>query len=316
MNRLNLLVFCLFFLSFRTVMAQNPLGAPLVNNYGKSVFQGGSRTYDIRQDSKGIMYFGNNEGLLTFDGKYWKQYKLPNQTIVRSIYIADKDRIYVGGQGEFGYFEQTKQTGLQYTSLYSLIPEAYRQFADVWYTVEYENGIYFMSSNYIFCFQSNKIKVYPASVEWEYMDHVSGKLYAQERENGLLSFENNQWINVAKATHFQKAKIAGILDITKDSTLVFLQNNKSFLLHNKNLTPHSTSPSHTLYTPSFAKIDHYTYVLATATDGCMIRTLREGKFLEQIGVTEGLSNKNVSTVFVDNQQNIWAAIDNAIAVIS
>jgi ligand-binding sensor domain-containing protein/DNA-binding CsgD family transcriptional regulator len=316
MNRFYLFALCLFFLSFCDVYAQNPLGAPLVNNYGKSVFQGGSRTYDIRQDSKGIMYFGNNEGLLTFDGKYWKQYKLPNQTIVRSIYIDNNDRIYVGGQGEFGYFEQTKQIGLQYTSLYSQIPEAYRQFADVWHTVEYENGIYFMSSNYIFSYHSNKIKVYPATVEWEYMDYVSGKLYAQERENGLLSFENSQWVSVSKATHFQKAKIAGILDINRDSTLIFLQNNKSFLLHNKNLTHHSVSPSHTLYTPSFAKIDDHRYVFATATDGCMIRTLRDGKFLEQIGVTEGLSNKNVSTVFVDNQQNIWAAIDNAIAVIS
>jgi hypothetical protein len=206
MNRFYLSVLCLFLLSFYDVFAQNPLGAPLVNNYGKSVFQGGSRTYDIRQDSKGIMYFGNNEGLLTFDGKYWKQYKLPNQTIVRSIYIDNKDRIYVGGQGEFGYFEQKKQTGLQYTSLYYQIPEAYRQFADIWYTVEFENGIYFMSSNYIFSYQSNKIKVYPATVEWEYMDYVSGKLYAQERENGLLSFENSQWVNCFKSNTFSKGK--------------------------------------------------------------------------------------------------------------
>ena len=32
---------------------QNTLGIPLVFNYDKAVFQGGSRTWDIRQDSRG-----------------------------------------------------------------------------------------------------------------------------------------------------------------------------------------------------------------------------------------------------------------------
>lgn len=316
MKLLYLVIILFFKVSFCDVFAQNPLGAPLVNNYGKSVFQGGSRTWDIRQDSKGIMYFGNNEGLLTFNGKYWKQYKLPNQTIVRSIYIDDKDRVYVGGQGEFGYFEQTKNFGLKYTSLYAKIPQVYRQFADVWYTVEYEEGIYFMSSNFIFSYNSGKIKVYPAAVEWEFMDHVNGKLYAQERQNGLLSFESNQWINVSKSTPFDGAKISGMIAMNTDSTLVFLQNNKSFLLHSKTLSQRTASPNYTMYTPSFAKIDEQKYVFATATDGCMIGSFVDGKLIERIGVTEGLANKNVSTVFVDNQKNIWAAIDNAIAVIS
>ena len=306
----------LFFFIAPKAFTQNPLGAPLVNNYNKSVFQGGSRTYAIAQDSKGIMYFGNSESLLTFDGKYWKQYKLPNQTIIRSIYIDSHDKIYVGGQGEFGYFEHRKDTGLTYNSLYQKIPEAHRQFADIWFTTEFEQGVFFMSTNFIFSYISGNIKVYPAKVAWEYMGCVGGKLYAQEQKNGLLSFENNLWNNVIAAEPFQGVKIASILEVNKDSTLLFLQNNKSFILKGKSISNVSVSPSYHLYTPSFAKIDAQKYVFATATDGCMVRTFHEGKLLEKIGVAEGLSNKNVSYVFVDNQKNIWAAIDNAIAVIS
>lgn len=294
---------------------QNPLGGPLVVNYGKTVFQGGSRTWDIQQDSKGTMYFGNNEGLITFDGKYWKQYKLPNQTIVRSIYISADDKIFVGGQGEFGYFEKSAKSGLRYVSLQDKVPAAYRQFADVWHTVGFEQGVFFMASNLLFGYKADKVTVYPASSEWEFLGQATGKLFGQDKANGLLAFNNNQWNVVSQAAPFAGRKISGMLEMGKDSVLVSMLNNRTFVLHDKKLTALNTATSHDMYTPSIAKIDDKRYVMATATEGCLIRTAG-GRLLERIAVTEGLQNKNVSAVFVDRQANIWAAIDNAIAVIS
>jgi len=66
------ILYTLVFSTITTILqAQNPLGSPLVTNYNKVLYGGGSRTWDIKQDSRGIMYFGNNEGLLSFNGKYW-----------------------------------------------------------------------------------------------------------------------------------------------------------------------------------------------------------------------------------------------------
>ena len=307
-----------FFITISLTMAfaQNPLGAPLVVNYGKSVFQGGSRTWAMQQDSRGIMYFGNSEGLLTFDGKYWKQYQLPNQTMIRSIYISPDDKVYVGGQGEFGYFEKTSQSNLQYVSLQSKIPAAYRQYADVWHTVEFQQGIFFMASNFLFAYKGNQISVYPASMEWQFMEQVEGRLFAQDRSSGLLTFANDQWTVVTPSDHFANSKIAGLLPMGGDSILLSMENNKTFLLFQKRLTTFANADNRNIYTPSIAKIGNDRYVLATATEGCQIRDLKSGRLLERIGVTEGLQNKNVSTVFVDRQQNIWVAIDNAISVIS
>ncbi|GGH13068.1 transcriptional regulator [Sphingobacterium alkalisoli] len=297
------------------VVGQNPLGAPLVVNYGKATFQGGSRTWDIQQDSRGILYFGNNEGLISFDGKYWKQYKLPNQTIVRSIYISEDDKIYVGGQGEFGYFVKSDKSDLRYVSLHDKVPAAYRQFADVWHTVGFEQGIFFMASNLLFVYKGDKVAVYPASLEWQFMGQSAGRLFAQDKSNGLLAFNNGQWNVVSPATHFGGNKISGMLEMGKDSVLVSLLNNRTMLLHHQKLTSLENVSWHDMYTPSIAKIDNNRYVMATATEGCHIRTVH-GRLLERISVVEGLQNKNVSTVFVDKQQNIWVAVDNGIAVIS
>src|SRR5471030_432907 len=82
---------------------QNTIGLPLVINYSKTDFHGGAQTWDIKQGENGVMYFANNEGLISFDGNYWKIYPLPNRTILRSMAMGN-NKIYVGGQGEIGYF--------------------------------------------------------------------------------------------------------------------------------------------------------------------------------------------------------------------
>ena len=67
------------------------------------------------------MYFANYEGLLSFDGNYWKTYPLPNKTVVRSIAMGKDNRIYAGGQGDFGYFSPDHNGRLAFTSLKPLI---------------------------------------------------------------------------------------------------------------------------------------------------------------------------------------------------
>src|SRR5258707_8144513 len=95
---------------------QNTIGIPAIVNYSNQAYNAGSQNWGIAQDKNGIVYFANNDGLLTFDGNSWRRYLLPNKTKVRSIAI-DKERIYVGGQSELGYFSANEKGGLYYTSL-------------------------------------------------------------------------------------------------------------------------------------------------------------------------------------------------------
>ena len=110
----------LLLIPFR-LCAQNTIGLPDVINYDKQTYNAGLQNWDIKQDKNGIIYIANNEGLLTFDGKYWNLFPLPNKTIVRSIEIGSDNKIYVGGQDELGYFAPTSNGRLSYHSYTSLI---------------------------------------------------------------------------------------------------------------------------------------------------------------------------------------------------
>ena len=96
------------------------------------------------------MYFANYEGLLTFDGTYWKIYPLPNKTVIRSLAIGSDNKIYVGSQADIGYFSPANNGKLTYTSLTSLLPEKNKIFTEIWETVAYGNDIFFRSRESIF----------------------------------------------------------------------------------------------------------------------------------------------------------------------
>src|ERR1700744_5905721 len=108
------------------------IGVPYVQNYTKAQYQSGNQNWSVTRDEHGIMYFGNAEGLLAFDGRYWQLYHMPNSLIVRSVAADGHGKIYVGGFGEFGYWENNKQGFLKYHSLTGLAPKSNIPNEEIW----------------------------------------------------------------------------------------------------------------------------------------------------------------------------------------
>ena len=63
------------------------IGSPAISNYSRSDYQAGTQNWMIKQDDRGLMHFGDNKGLLQFDGRDWQVFPLPNKTIVRSLHL-------------------------------------------------------------------------------------------------------------------------------------------------------------------------------------------------------------------------------------
>ena len=81
---------------FSSLLQASPIPfSPIVRNYSVSDYNAGIQNWAIAQDERGVMYFGNNSGLLEFDGSAWRLYELPTKGIVRAIYISEDGKIYV-----------------------------------------------------------------------------------------------------------------------------------------------------------------------------------------------------------------------------
>lgn len=316
---MKLLLYGLLFLALGVgVKGQNTIGLPLIINYGKTDFHGGSQTWDIKQDRYGLMYFANNEGLLCYDGTYWKSYPLPNRTILRSIAIDKDDRIYVGGQGEIGYFSPDANGFLRYQSLIGLLPAVHREFADIWHIELFNGSVFFQATDRIFELNNNVIRVFTPQSEWQFLTHAGNELISQDRKNGLLTYKHNEWVPLKNNALMTGQLLSGVSVMGPDSLLVTTIRKQLFLIKSDSLSnfiPHSDiEPINTDIYKS-ARLNKDEFVAGTTSEGCLIMNFKGG-IVQRISRAEGLQNNSVLCVFLDRENNLWAGLNNGISMIT
>jgi len=113
-----------------TALVSNSLFASFSSDWGSLPLQIFSpKTYNAHpqvwsavQDSRGVMYFANPDGVLEFDGVTWRRIPIPGNAAVRSVTADSQGRIGVGAQGEFGILEHDAQGLVRYRSLCLVAP--------------------------------------------------------------------------------------------------------------------------------------------------------------------------------------------------
>ncbi len=305
-----------FYLDFPVSFAQNTLGLPQIINFSKNDFHGGSQTWDIGQDKMGVMYFANNEGLVTYDGAYWKVYPLPHKTIMRSLAVDVNRRIYVGGQGELGYFSPDSRGVLHYTSLVSLMPEHQSTFSDVWQIEIFHNAVFFQTSDRIFEYRDNKIKVHLPKSGWQFMVKSGGRLFGQDRIEGIFEYRNESWYPLT-LHNFSRVDLSGMVNTGMDSFILSTKKNGLFYLRKNSLSElgRENELELTDHINSMAYIGKNEFVAGTTSGGCIVFD-QNGNLIQKITTNEGLQNNNVLCVFIDKDQNIWAGLNNGISFIA
>lgn len=316
--RKSLFVF-LFVLSFSFCLkAQDRIGLPQVISYSNLTYKGGTQNWDIAQDKQGILYFANNEGLISFNGSYWKHYPLPNQTIVRSVKISDDGKIYVGGQDEIGYFYPNANGALVYHSLKKYIPIGEKQFADVWNIVINKDEVYFRTVNKIFRLKGNKIDVFTSYTTWVYMGLANNEVMAHDVKIGLKVFKNGQWNIKCKDKRILNTSITSILPYQGDTLLLTTLKDGLFLLKDSILIPKNTPYDKTFYNDRIngaIQINKDLYALGTTSSALMIVN-KKGELNQQFSYAEGVSNNNIRSILLDQHQNLWLGLDDGIAFIA
>lgn len=307
------IICCFFLLATNLCPAQNTIGIPEFINYSKHQYGAGTQTWDIKQDKRGILYFANNDGLLTFDGSYWKTYPLPNKTIVRSVLIQN-EKIYVGGQDELGYFSPNRTGRLVYTSLNHLIPDKERSFADVWDIVPYEGSLFFRTSNKIFQLSNQKVSV-TYSTDWRFLDVCNGQLVAQDYAKGLLRYRNGIWEPFLEDAAYPKDfLVTGLIPFGTDSCLLTTFRHGSYIISQQKMLSFVTADlkkieGDLIYTAATTADDDA--LLATTLGGVYVVNHR-GNIVQKFSRSEGLQNNNILTAFFDRDKNLWLGLDNGI----
>jgi DNA-binding CsgD family transcriptional regulator len=302
----------LFFISLNGQIKS--VGFSFVHNYTKETYGAGTQIWSISQDLAGIMYFGNNSGLLTFDGAEWRLYPVPNRSIVRAVEVGEDQKIYIGAFNEFGYFSPDARGELVYHSLLDRIPNEYRDFGEVWHIMPYNGGFLFNSFNAVFFLKDENVQLISFDRNLHFSFDVGGKYYIEEIGNGLLKLNEGELELVKGSEFFANISVSGIIPYSDNKVLVVTREHGLYLLENGIVKLYDTPLQefcriNQVYRATMSGSEYL--VLGTVQNGIIILD-RAGNLVQHLNRRRGLQNNTVLSLYLDKSNNLWMGLDNGI----
>jgi ligand-binding sensor domain-containing protein/DNA-binding CsgD family transcriptional regulator len=290
------------------------IGVPYVQNYSKAQYQSGNQNWSVTRDEHGIMYFGNDEGLLSFDGKYWQLNRMPNGLIVRSVASDGNGKIYSGGFGEFGYWENNKKGFLKYNSLTHLVPKQYQPVKEeTWKIYVDQDKVIFQSFGSIYIYANGKISVIKAPKPFLFLFKTGNRYFVEQVDAGLFELKNNKLTYVA-GSNILGSRVLSVLPFHKDKYIIGTAKNGLFIYDGIAIKPWQSQANDFLKNYQLnngAIIPGKYFAYGTILNGIVIIDTA-GNVVQHINKSSGLQNNTVLSLYVDAEQNLWAGLDNGI----
>lgn len=311
------LIICYLFFFTCLVKAQSFSGIPFIQTFGTSDYQAGIQNWDIEQDSRGILYFANNFGLLEYDGHHWKTYPVKTGSKVRCLKIGVDGKIYIGVQGDFGYFVPSENGNWIYTSLAKLLPQQDRNFDETWRIYEHQGNIYFCTFKNIYRYDGNNIQTIspPHALEFSFL--ANNRLYVLDWERGLTSLEGDALIPVSNGDYFIHKRIVSILPYDQNQLLIVTQKHGLFIYDGHQLKP-VNSQFQTPYLNSLItraiRLKNGTFVVGSQSNGIFLLN-HKLELLQHIDKQHGLNDHTIISMFEDRHQNLWIGHNHGISYV-
>ena len=292
---------------------------PPVYNYHTHHYKAGNQNWAAAEGKDGILYFGNNNGLLSFEGINWQLHILPNNVPVKSIFIEqeeDTERIYTGAFEEFGYFERDEMKRMVYHSLKSLVTEYEFHNDEIWKICPLNGKIYFQSFSALFVYDGKRVEVikpYPAVL---YLFPFKEKVFAQLIDNDFCRFDGTSFHRLLSREQLNNDHVVAVLPIDNELLLVTSRHG----LFRFSETKHSLVPwkipvekmLHEAIINRAICADDSLYLFGTLNSG-LLAIDKTGKERWHINRSNGLNNNTVLALYYTSDHSVWAALDNGIS---
>ena len=307
--------------SFECISQIKEIGIPNIKNITRKEYKAGTQNWDITQDKKGNMYFANNEGLLHFDGTNWHLYTLPDNKSINCIKIDDNNRIYVGGNNEFGYFRSNNKGKLIYHSLSDLLKKGKNKVKNInliWKIHSYQGEIIFQSFTKLFFLKNNTLRYYNSKNKFQFSFLVNNKLYIQDKKLGLVYYSKGKLTALKGTKAINNSEVWGIFPNHKNQLILATLENGLFIYDNKTIKPWQTEANEYVRTNSSlggCVINNKRYVFNTVNNGIIITDFN-GKIIQRLNRQKGVQNNTVLKSFVDKNNDVWLGLDNGITFIN
>lgn len=289
-------------------------GRPLLETFAVRDYGAHAQNWALLQDARGVLYVGNGDGVLEFDGRQWRRLPVANRTMVRSLAIDAQQRVYVGAVGEIGYLQADAEGALQYVSLMSRLPEAMRGFSDVWRVFARPEGIYFYSDERLLRVAGDGVRDWRSERGYFLAFEADGRLLVHELGRGLQELRDDTLQLLPGGEALAQDRIYAVLPW--EQGLLVATRTRGLLYHDgERFRPWQTEADAAI------SADLVYQALRLADGRLLVATLQggaylldaQGQLLDRFNREQGLPSDTVLALAEDAQGGLWLGLDNGLA---
>lgn len=293
-----------------------------IRNFFNVDYQAHQQNWAIGQNPEGLIYIGNTDGLLEYDGAAWHLYPFADGQPVRTLLCRDK-RIYVGGYGEFGYWEKNSESILQYHSISDTCHIPSTQSEEIWNIIASPEGILFQSFSRIYKFsedapgKESKLVEIKGPKNFMLAFNIHNKVLLQLIGDDLFEIANEKFRKTTSSKLVSQSSVSAILPFKGDSLIIATNKHGVLFGTPQSLTEWKSDVQEVIKKDIINKairLQNGAYAFGTQLSGVHILSA-DGHETGHFNKLNGLQNNSVLDLFQDRQQNLWVALDKGIDLV-
>ena len=298
------------------------MGLPFIYNFTPKTYNALPQNWDITQDNRGVMYFGNNHGVLEYDGSDWRAITVSNGSPVKSLDTDQHGRVYVGALNEFGYLQADSAGKLQYIKLSEQLDASCSDFDYIWATHVTSRGVIFQAREYLFIWNNDSLQAIPHENLIHVSFYINGTYYSRVDGVGLCKLEGDQLVLVPDGEIFADIFVYGMIPVNSSKILIITDISGIFMMEfnggNNNgseIYKHNTKIDEVFeYIEIYnaQKLENGKIAIGTWSNGVIIVDSL-WNILSVLDKNTGLQNPVIQSLFLDRTGHLWLALSNGIS---
>ncbi|WP_177229073.1 triple tyrosine motif-containing protein [Pustulibacterium marinum] len=289
---------------------------PNVKHFTRDDFNSDSQFWIACEDSDGTTFFGNNDGILIYNGTTWSMINLPNYSSVRSLMIGDDGTIYAGGYNEFGTVTVDEFGAYHYHSLVKESGLENVNFENVWQISKVKDYMVFRTFERLFIYKNKRLTQIPATTSFLKSYVINEEFYVEDANEGIFQLDLDQHYlkKVFDAEVYDNEFIIGITNFSNGDFGLLANNGHVFRVQRdsgiSSQQVNISSKEKEYRIISFLQLKPDTYLLGTLRSGLLtFRWNSKGYTIEK---TAHLQDETVLGLLQSKEGNVWALLDNGI----
>ena len=292
------------------------LGAFDLRRFGPDDYNGHLQNWAIAQDSRGIVYAANSWGILEYDGSEWRLLEPGVPGFFMSMAFR-RNRIYLGGDDQFGMMTPDSVGAWVYRSLGEVLPETEREIGSIVQTHSVASGVFFQGQDRLLFWDGHSLQTISFEEKIRSSFTLRDTMYVSFQGGGLSRLVGELPIRSQLTNEMENVEIIAAEDSPTDRSIL-LTTGGIFECKQTNFFDCrlvSEQAARTLQNKTVTDLALLRYgwiAIATRESGILIFN-EQGVLQQTLDTDVGLPAVDVSGLTVDKAGALWASLGNGIA---